>query len=201
MEYIKELIKNTQSDELTANVQVCLEHSCAIFLGNYGLCKKDEEYVKGLMNMEKGEPNDSDLQFKEILEVFQTKMNSLQSIWHSVGPVKMSTTPNNTIATLLLGIIQAFEMSEVPPIIPATMESLVTGQWRNFILNSAGLMSPSGMKIEVIGEIVKYLLKREDFWEWCKRHICEGKESPSFNLYVNQAVKPLEKLLGESPET
>jgi hypothetical protein len=198
MDHIKELIK-IPSDELRANVQVCLEHSCAIFLGDYeGFSKRDEEYLKDVMNME-GEPNHSDLQFKEILEVFQTKMNSLQTIWHSIGPVKMSTS-SNTIAALLLGIIQAFELSEVPPIIPAILEALVTGQSKNFVLSAAGLASPSGMKIEVIHEIVDYLLK-EDFWEWCKRHVCEANECPSFNLYANQRVKPLEKLLGESPET
>ena len=83
---------------------------------------------------------------------------------------------------------------------PPLMEALVTGQWRNFVLIAAGLTSPSGMKIEVISEIVAYLLK-EDFWEWCKRHVCEANECPSFNLYANQRVKPLEKLLGEAPET
>ncbi len=201
MNNIKELLK-MPSDELRANVQVCLEHSCAIFLGNYGLCKRDEEYIKGLMNLEKDEPNESDLEFKEALDVFRSKMKSMQSIWHSIGPVKMgsSTVPSASLSYVLLGIIQAFEMSEVPPIIPAVLEALVTGQWRNFVLSAAGLMSPSGMKIEVIHEIVDYLLK-EDFWEWCKRHICEANECPSFNLYVNQRVKPLEKLFGEAPET
>jgi hypothetical protein len=198
---VKELLK-MPSDELRANVQVCLEHSCAIFLGNYGLCKKEEEYIKSLMNLEKDEPNESDLEFKAALDVFQTKINSLQSIWHSIGPVKMGTSsvPSASLSSVLLGIIQAFEMSEVPPIIPAALEALVTGQWKNFVLSAAGLMSPSGMKIEVIREIITYLID-EDFWEWCKRNICEGKESPSFNLYVNQTVKPLEKLLREAPET
>ena len=198
MDHVKELIK-IPSDELRANVQVCLEHSCAIFLGNYGLSEKEEAYLKGCMNLEKGELSDTDLKFKEILEVFQTKMNAMQSLWHIIGPVKRSATIQ-PIQSLLLGIIQAFELSEVPPIIPAVMEALVTGQWKNFVLNAVGLMSPSGMKIEVIGEIVAYLLK-EDFWEWCKKHICEANECPSFNLYVNQRVKPLEKLLGEAPET
>lgn len=198
MNHIKELI-NIPSDQLRANVQVCLEHSCAIFLGNYeGLGYREELYIKDLINSE-GEPNQSDLRFKEILEVFQMKMNSLQAIWHSVGPVKISTNSNNPIAALLLGIIQAFELSEVPSSIPAILEALVTGQWRNFVLSSAGLASPSGMKMKVINEIVTYLLK-EDFWEWCKRHIA-GEGCPSLNLYINQRMKPLEKLLGEAPET
>lgn len=195
---VKELIK-IPSDELRANVQVCLEHSCAIFLGNYeGFSKRDEEYIKGVMNSE-GEPNESDLEFKAALDVFQAKMKSMYSIWHSIGPVKMGSS-HKSLSYVLLGIIQAFEMSEVPPIIPAIMEALVTGQWKNFVLSSAGLMSPSGMKIEVIREIVNYLIN-EDFWEWCKRHICEANECPSFNLYVNQTMEPLEKLLGEAPET
>jgi len=199
MDHIKELIK-IPSDELRANVQVCLEHSCAIFLGNYGLCKRDEEYVKDVMNMEKGEPNKSDLEFKTALDIFKTKMNAMQSIWHSIGPVKMGVSSSQqSLSSVLLGIIQAFEMSEVPPIIPAVLEALVTGQWKNFVLSAAGLMSPSGMKIEVIHEIVTYLIG-EDFWEWCKRHIVdEGCES--FNLYTNQTMEPLEELLGEAPET
>ena len=198
MDHIKELI-NIPSDQLRANVQVCLEHSCAIFLGNYeGLGHREELYIRDVMNSE-GDENQSDLQFKEILEVFRAKMNSLHAIWHSVGPVK-KTTSNNTIAALLLGIIQAFEMSEVPSIIPPVLEALVTGQWRNFVLSSAGLASPSGMKMKVINEIITYLLK-EDFWEWCKRNFCEANECPSLNLYINQRVKPLEKLLGEAPET
>ena len=91
-------------------------------------------------------------------------------------------------------------MSKVPLNIHHILEPLVTGQWRIFVLNAVGLMSPSGMKIEVIREIVNYLLK-EDFWEWCKSHVCVANECPSFNLYANQRVKPLEKLLGEAPET
>jgi hypothetical protein len=199
MNHNKELIKNTPPEELKENVQVCLEHSCAIFLGNYELCKRDEEYIKGLMNIEKGDPNKSDLEFKEALEVFQRRMNSMNYLWNTIGPVKPHEV-YNPLSALLLGIIQAFEMSEVPSIIPSVMEALVTGQWRIFILNSAGLASPSGMKIEVIRVIVDYLLK-EDFWEWCKRHVCEANECPLFNLYTNQRMKPLEKLLGEAPET
>jgi hypothetical protein len=198
MEHVKELLK-MPSEELKANVQVCLEHSCAIFLGNYeGLGHREESYIRDVMNSE-GEENHSDLQFKETLEVFQTKMNSLQSIWHSVGPVKLSMASNQSLSTLLLGIIQAFELSEVPSVIPAVLEALVTGQWRNFILSSAGLASPSGIKMKVIDEIVTYLLK-EDFWEWCKREF-PSERGESLNLYLNQRMKPLEKLLGEAPET
>ena len=201
MEHVKELL-NMPPEELRANVQVCLEHSCAIFLGNYeGLGHREGLYLKDMMNIEKGEPNQSDIEFKAILEVFQAKMNAMQSIWHSIGPVKRDSTDFAAIATLLPGIVQAFEMSEVPPIIPAILESLVTGQWKNFVLSAAGLMSPSGIKLDVIREIITYLLDGEDFWEWCKRVVCEGNECPSFNLYINQRMKPLEKLLGEAPET
>jgi len=199
MENIKELL-NIPSEELRANVQVCLEHSCAIFLGNYeGFSKKDEEYIKSRINLEKGELNESDLEFTTAIAIFQTKMTSIQSLWNTIGPVK-GPEMHESIANLLLGIIQAFEMGEVPQIILPIMEALVTGQWKNFILSAVELTSPSGIKIEVISSIVNYLLK-EDFWEWCKRHVCEANECPSFNLYANQRVKPLEKLLGEAPET
>ena len=71
MEHVKELLK-MPSEELRANVQVCLEHSCAIFLGNYeGLGHREGLYLKDMMNIEKGEPNQSDIEFKAILEVFQ----------------------------------------------------------------------------------------------------------------------------------
>ena len=198
MNHVKELLK-MPSDELKANVQVCLEHSCAIFLGNCSLGYREEAYFKDRLSLEKGEPTESDLEFQDVLEVFRAKMKSLESIWQSVGPVKMGSS-DKSLSALLLGIIQVFEMSTVPLNIHHILEPLVTGQWRIFVLNAVGLMSPSGMKIEVIREIVNYLLK-EDFWEWCKRHVCVANECPSFNLYVNQRVKPLEKLLGEAPET
>jgi hypothetical protein len=196
---VKELIHTISPDELRANVQVCLEHSCAIFLGNYqGLSKKEEEYVKECLHLE-GEPNQSDLEFKSILEVFQTKMNATQSLWHRIGLVQ-NHKALQPLPSLLLGILQAFELSEVPQSIPPIMEALVTGQWKNFVLTAVGLMSPSGIKLEVIGQIIMYLIK-EDFLGWCKRYIVCDSNAESFNLYANQTMEPLEKLLGEAPET
>lgn len=201
MEHVKELLK-MPSEELRANVQVCLEHSCAIFLGDYRGLEDREIYIRDAINLQ-GEPLESDLQFKACLEVFYKRMNAMQSLWHSIGPVK-TTKKVLYLQSLLLGVIQAFELSEVPSIMPPIMEALVTGQWKNFVLSAVGLMSPSGMKIEVLGEIVMYLIgcvEDEDFLIWCKKEIVCDDVCESFNLYLNQRMKPLEKLLGEAPET
>lgn len=199
MDRVKEILQ-MPSDELKANVQVCLEHTCSIFLGDYtGLDLKEETYVKERLRYEEGEPEESDLEFKAIYDVFQSKMNSTQVIWHSLGPMKSHLSHTN-LRSVILGLIQAFELSEIPPVIPALLEALITGRWKNFVLIAVGLMSPSGMKLDVLGQMIIYLIK-EDFLGWCKREICEAKESPSFNLYANQAMEPLEKLLGEAPET
>lgn len=190
------------SEELRANVQVCLEHSCAIFLGDYRGLEDREIYIRDAINLQ-GEPLESDLQFKACLEVFYKRMNAMQSLWHSIGPVK-TTKKVLYLQSLLLGVIQAFELSEVPSIMPPIMEALVTGQWKNFVLSAVGLMSPSGMKIEVLGEIVMYLIgcvEDEEFLIWCKKEIVCDDVCESFNLYLNQRMKPLEKLLGEAPET
>ena len=201
MEHVKELLK-MPSEELRANVQVCLEHSCAIFLGDYRGLEDREIYIRDAINLQ-GEPLESDLQFKACLEVFYKRMNAMQSLWHSIGPVK-TTKKVLYLQSLLLGVIQAFELSEVPSIMPPIMEALVTGQWKNFVLSAVGLMSPSGMKIEVLGEIVMYLIgcvEDEEFLIWCKKEIVCDDVCESFNLYLNQRMKPLEKLLGEAPET
>jgi hypothetical protein len=192
---IKELLK-ISPDELRRNVQVCLEHSCAIFLGDYrGLSPKEEDYIKEFMNLD-GEPDDSDLEYKAALHMFLTKMKETQTLWHKIGPVnKVKMRP---LHSLLLGIVEAFELSEIsiPP-----MEALITGQWKNFVLSAVRLMSPSGMKMEVLGEIIMYLIDDENLLEWCKREIICDDRCESFNLYTNQTVQPLEKLLGEAPET
>lgn len=202
MNTVKQLILTMPSDELRANVQVCLEHSCTIFLGNYqGLDFKEEAYVKEALTLEKGEPSKDDLEFKEILEVFQRKMAATQSLWHSMkNPVKTINKHLTPLQYVILGIIQAFELSEVPSTIPLLLEALTTGQWKNFVLISAELISPSGIKMEVLGEIIIYLIQGEDLLDWCKREITSDS-CESFNLYANQAVKPFEKLFGETPET
>jgi hypothetical protein len=198
MNHIKDLLQ-IPDEELRANVQVCLEHSCAIFLGEYkNLSQREEDYIKEAFR-EGGEP-ETDIQFKEIYDVFQSKMKATQSLWHNLGPVK-TTTQIQPLRSLILGLIQVFEMSDIPSSIPPLLEALVTGQWKNFILTAVGLMSPSGMKLEVLGHIIIYLIQDEDFLGWCKREICEAKSSPSFYLYANQTMEPLEKLLGETPET
>lgn len=202
MDHVKELLK-LPSEELRANVQVCLEHSCAIFLGDYRGLEDKEVYIKNLMNLEAGDPDEGDLQFKACLEVFYKRMNAMQSLWHRLGPVK-TTKKALYLQSLLLGVIQAFELSEVPSMMPPIMEALVTGQWKNFVLSAVGLMSPSGMKMEVLGEIVMYLIgciEDEEFLVWCKREVVCDDVCESFNLYANQTMEPLEKLLGEAPET
>ena len=199
MNRIKELLQ-IPDEELRANVQVCLEHSCAIFLGEYkGLSQREEDYVKEALRGERDDP-ETELHYTQIYDMFQSKMKATHTLWHSLGPVK-GGEQIQPLRSLILGLIQVFEMSEVPPAISPLLEALVTGQWKNFFLIAVGLMSPSGMKLEVIGQIIKYLIQDEDFFGWCKRHICEARESPSFNLYANQAVEPLEKLFGEAPET
>jgi hypothetical protein len=198
MNHIKELLQ-IPDEELRANVQVCLEHSCAIFLGEYkGLSQREEDYIKEALRGERGE--ETDLHFKQIYDVFQSKMNATHTLWHSLGPVKVGEQLQ-PLRSLILGLIQVFEMSEVPPSISLLLEALITGQWKNFFLIAVGLMSPSGMNLEVLGHIITFLIQDENFFGWCKRNICEAKESPSFNLYVNQAVEPFEKFLGEAPET
>jgi hypothetical protein len=204
MDHIKKLIHEMPSEELRANVQVCLEHSCAIFLEDYRGLGDKEMYIKERMNLEREiYTDDTDLEFKNSLNFFYETMNAAQFLWHKIGPVK-NINRYLSLKSLLLGVIQAFELSHVPSTIPPIMEALATGQWKNFVLSAVGLMSPSGMKMEVLGEIIMYLICRiqdEDFLTWCKREIVCEDICPSFNLYANQSMEPLEKLLGEAPET
>jgi hypothetical protein len=183
MNYVKELIHTMPSDELRANVKVCLDHSCAIFSGNYqGFSASEETYIKGIISREPCEPTEDDLEFKAIFQVFQKTMNATHSLWHNIkSPIRILKSKLTPLTSVILGTIQAIELSEVPSILPPLFEALVTGQWKTFILSAVGLMSPSGMKMEVIGDIVMYLVGDEDFLEWCKREVViQSRSQPDY---------------------
>lgn len=196
MDAVKKLIAELPPDELRANVRTCVEHTCAAFLGCYdGLSEKQSDYVKEKFSVkESDDMNVNDLEYEQMFNIFNERVATTDKFWKSFNhPLQLVGKDDSLVSppvargsekptcSVLLGAIQAIELSPVPLPLPHLCEALVRGEWKAFLMIFVDLITPSLTTLEVLGIFVMYsiypfsevsLLR---ILEWCKRELSPGE--------------------------
>jgi hypothetical protein len=194
MDAVKKLIAELPPDELRANVRTCVEHTCAAFLGcnpegrlarggTYNaLSEKQAEYVKWQINIQESDDmGANDSEYEQMFEVFSNKIASTDKFWksfnHPIHLRKADLPKEDHIISVLLGTIQAIELSPVPTALPHLFEALVRGEWKAFLMIFVDLITPSRTILEVLGIFVMYSMYPSSelsllrILEWCKKEL------------------------------
>jgi hypothetical protein len=182
MDAVKKLIAELPPDELRANVRTCVEHTCAAFLGFYdGLSEKQEDYVKWQISIQESDDmSANDSEYEQMFEVFSNKIANTEKFWKSFNHPLRLVGKDDSLVSVLLGTIQAIELSPVPTALPHLFETLVQGEWKAFLMIFIDLITPSRTILEVLGIFVMYSMYPSSelsllrILEWCKKELSPG---------------------------